>query len=671
MRFLPRAAAIGACLLLFAACSGTGDPPALEHLNHGPDAEYVGIVECRRCHVEIATTYARTGMGRSWYPMHPSKAVEDWTENNEIEIPGTGLRYRMFERDGKYWMRQFRVSSSGAELAVDERELIWVIGSNHHSRSYATELAGNLFQAPVCWYPDASLWDLCPGFGHDNSHFSRGITQSCVFCHNGRMVVKKGEHHQFEGQVPHGIGCERCHGPGSLHVDKWDSGEHEQTGDRDPTIVNPRRLAPKQRIQVCLQCHLGDSMAAERVMRWDRPITDFRPGQDLSEVILPFRFEHQLERDYALTGQGDRLLKSRCYTESGGELECLNCHNPHVTVYAEEREADFYRQKCLECHEVEACTEDDAARQATADGTGDLFRGGRPGGVTSVVYRDGAPARNPQTEPGGFVADNCIVCHMRVAEPDDQRHTAFVDHWIRRDITVDPAEQRATLDVEPIIPALARSFGDEEVAFYRGRANFLMSTKTPDPRRKGMWEEAERSFQQAIDGGIETEQASFFMGKVRAYLGSHDGAGAAYQRAYEQNPDNYDAAFAWGQHLLSDGEVEVAAKVFEGMLVKDPKDAGVLAELARCRVVGGDLEQGIVLYTTAIEHRPWEASLFLNRGMLLAQVGLFAEASADAEEAVRLNPDKREAWEFYARVMEAAGRLEDAAEGRRVLQRLR
>jgi cytochrome c-type biogenesis protein CcmH/NrfG len=62
--------------------------------------------------------------------------------------------------------------------------------------------------------------------------------------------------------------------------------------------------------------------------------------------------------------------------------------------------------------------------------------------------------------------------------------------------------------------------------------------------------------------------------------------------------------------------------------------------------------------------------LHLNLGMLLASQGRFDEAAAQGEEAARLDPDSPEIWEFYARVMQAAGRQEDSAEGRFVLERL-
>ena len=60
----------------------------------------------------------------------------------------------------------------------------------------------------------------------------------------------------FQG---HEIGCERCHGPGELHV-----AHPEIIGGRDMTIVNPASLAPSLRDAVCEQCHL---QGEKRVLR--------------------------------------------------------------------------------------------------------------------------------------------------------------------------------------------------------------------------------------------------------------------------------------------------------------------------------------------------------------------------------------------------------------------
>ena len=618
---------------------GRGDetPPAGQprFLNQSPEAQYVGIQECRHCHLEIASTYVHTGMGRAWYRMTPEVEAEDWRENNELVIPGSELHYRMLERDGKYYQRQFMTDSRGRQIAVDERELTWAVGSNNHNRTYVTLVDGKMFQAPVCWSPSESVWHLCPGFEHDNNHFSRGVTESCVFCHNGRMVPVPGEHHAFEEPFPQGIGCERCHGPGSLHVEKWQSGTATPTGDLDPTIVNPRRLPLDRRIHVCFQCHLGDSKATHRVNRYDRSLLDFRPGQYVTEVTVPFHYVDQLEHDFGLSAQADRLILSRCYQESGGKLECLTCHNPHVTVYHPDRPVDLFRRKCLGCHAVEDCLADDAARQATEG-----------------------------------LADDCVACHMRSGRPDDLLFADFTDHWIRRDVESDPRERRPSLDIQPVFPELFATFSEADQDFYRGRADLLLSLRTPDEARTQMWADAARSFDAAIGQGLDSQQSWFFLGKILTYQQRTGEAERAFRTALARDPDHYDAAFALGQNLGEQGRVDEATQVFQQLVDRNPGDAGALAELGRFRITTGRIGEGIELYARAIASESWNASLHLHRGMGLASLGRFDEAAVEAEVAVRLDPEDPGVWEFYARVMNAAGRAEDAAEGERVYRRL-
>lgn len=622
-------APIGAAVLLLSACGAPSDPPPPRG-----DATYIGEAECRHCHLDIATTYEHTGMGRSWYRLTPEVVVEDFTRNNEIEVPGRGLRYRMLERDGRYFMRQFVARADGGEIAVDERELVWVIGSNNHSRSYVTTIGEKLFQAPVCWYPDAALWDLCPGFEHDSRHFAREITETCVFCHNGRMELAGRDVSSYRA-IPEGIGCERCHGPGSRHAERWRVPGATPSDSRDDTIVNPRRLSSALRNQVCFQCHLGDSKATTRVTRHDRSLLDFRPGQELGEVMVPFHYETPLERDFGISAQADRMILSRCYTESGGRLECITCHNPHVTVYHPDRPADLFRRACLRCHDSDDCGEEHAVRQ----------RGDGP-------------------------ADDCVRCHMRVAEPDDQLHTTITDHWIRRSLEVDDRERRTSLTIRPVFPEQFTRLPDAEREFYRGRANLLLSTRTADPARKGMWLEAARAFGAAIEGGAATPDAWFFLGKARGWLGRPREALAAYREVVARDPDHHDGMFALGQTLGSSGDVQGAARVFEQLLSRHPGSGGAIAELGRFRILAGRLAEGVELYTRAIAVEPWNASLYLNRGKGLALMRRFDEAARDAASATRLDPESPDNWVFYEGVMRAAGRGAEAAEAKAVLERL-
>jgi tetratricopeptide (TPR) repeat protein len=574
-------------------------------------------------------------MGRAFYPLTPEVAVEDFAVRNEFVDEAKGLHYRMEQRDGRFYQRQYLLDSSGRELAADEYEMRFVVGSNHHSRSYIVVRDEKWFQAPICWYPAAERWDFCPGYELQNDHFNREISLNCLQCHNGRMEPVPGERNRFREPVPHGIGCERCHGPGQLHVEYWQDRSRTPSGEPDPTIVNPRRLPQRERLSVCHQCHLGDASATERVGRPGRNLQDYRPGRPLTDFIVAFHYVDPTEHEFGLSAQADRMILSRCYTESRGRLECLTCHDPHVTVYHDERPDDYFTQRCRGCHEQEACA---------------------------------APAHSRQSKQP---ADDCVACHMRKAEADDQRFAEFTDHWIRRNLEVTGPDHRGSQDVEPIDREHFATLSEGERAFYTARANALMARNVQGEKQRAMLAEAERAFGRAIERGYATVDAWFFLGKARQDLGRHGPALEAFRRAHEIDARHHDAAFALGQSQFARGEVTEAIAIFEAMLLEDPADAMALAELGRALTAQNRLAEALEAYERALEREPWNSSLHLNRGMLLAAAGRFDEAEEEARAAVRLDIDGIPQWEFFEKLARARGNDGAAAEARRHLARLR
>jgi tetratricopeptide (TPR) repeat protein len=169
------------------------------------------------------------------------------------------------------------------------------------------------------------------------------------------------------------------------------------------TIVNPRRLAPAQRDSVCLQCHLQPSVAFSGVRRFSRADYSFRPGEPLSDYILPVdpeEADRSRHERFEINHHPYRLMQSRCWRESSGRLSCLTCHDPHRKVPAEERAA-HYRTACLSCHAPEAC--------------------GRK--------RHGAPP-SPAAQPAG--EGDCVSCHMPERRTEDVVQVTMTDHFIRR-----------------------------------------------------------------------------------------------------------------------------------------------------------------------------------------------------------------------------------------------
>src|SRR5262249_22226625 len=114
-------------------------------------------------------------------------------------------------------------------------------------------------------------------------HFARPITPECLACHANRADAVPHAVNNFRKPIFEGyaIGCERCHGPGELHV---------RTSDK-LDIVDPKRLAPALRDSVCEQCHLS---GVGRILRHGRGWTisgrGFRrtcSGAGLSKKIDP------------------------------------------------------------------------------------------------------------------------------------------------------------------------------------------------------------------------------------------------------------------------------------------------------------------------------------------------------------------------------------------------
>src|SRR6185369_16559777 len=80
-------------------------------------AEYVNPVQCARCHAEIATTYGRTGMARSFASFKlPREGASYYHEPSQSY-------FAMVERGGRYYQRRHQKGQDGAIVNVMEKEV--------------------------------------------------------------------------------------------------------------------------------------------------------------------------------------------------------------------------------------------------------------------------------------------------------------------------------------------------------------------------------------------------------------------------------------------------------------------------------------------------------------------------------------------------------------------
>ncbi len=151
--------------------------------------------------------------------------------------------------------------------------------------------------------------------------FERPINDVCLSCHAGRFDT--GGTMSRITFLEKTIGCESCHGPGSLHAAARQGG-HAEVGVEDLSIVNPKRLPRALREDVCAACHLS---GAARVYVRGRQVSDFRPGMPLADFRLDYKFRTGSEA-MTVVGHVEQLRNSKCY-QGSKDLTCVTCHDPH------------------------------------------------------------------------------------------------------------------------------------------------------------------------------------------------------------------------------------------------------------------------------------------------------------------------------------------------------
>lgn len=165
-------------------------------------------------------------------------------------------------------------------------------------------------------------------------------SENCTSCHQTiarDFGTSTHAHIKAEGPNAANIGCESCHGAGSVHT----------TAATRQTIVNPRKSP-----DVCFQCHLD--MQSSFSLPYHHPVPEGK---------LSCGDCHNPHKGPAVAGGGTGLMSAnaacyRCHTQQRGPFVfeheatregCLSCHTPHGSINQKlltERNANL----CLKCH---------------------------------------------------------------------------------------------------------------------------------------------------------------------------------------------------------------------------------------------------------------------------------------------------------------------------------
>ena len=279
---------------------------------------YVGRDVCGRCHKEIALTQAATNMARTWQGATVARLPANYSETLQ-EGPAPDIQYSLKETGEKL---QYRVQVPGRP--AQEFPIETAVGGDRHGISFllripaldgsplpvARLVEARYFHSSVqnrlafsLGFPEEKPTNFETAFGHVLTPY---LEKRCLGCHAPPR--------QRGTRVESGVSCENCHGPGQSHVAAV--GSHS----KDLKILNSGKLPVADRIRPCTQCHAGSNI-----------------------------LEDPMPEDVLISDQVTGLKNSECWRQTGGQITCTNCHNPHKDaprVVLEKRT----EKTCLGCH---------------------------------------------------------------------------------------------------------------------------------------------------------------------------------------------------------------------------------------------------------------------------------------------------------------------------------
>ncbi len=345
---------------------------------------YVGAASCARCHSSISQAHRHT---RHAHTFHHGRDLFDLPlPDRPLPDPDKSDATHTLKRDGQTIRVETRADGQVYSTVVNYAfgttgRYLTLIGRDQDRTYRSLRLSYYHTESGSGWSRtagDAAGADATENVRGEPIDERDGVVR-CLFCH----VTQSRD---FRDPPPtggpgpaaadSGIGCERCHGPGGNHRAAVNA------GFEDRAIVNVRSAPAATIVAQCAQCHIVASRA---------------------------EIEHAPDDPKFVRSSAMTLTFSRCYTQSGGGLSCLTCHDPHRDAG---HSTAFYDSKCLTCHSGSSA--------------------GRAGTIHSATAKQAAT-----TKPAGkstacpvSPAQNCINCHMRkVSVPD--LHNSLTDHYIR------------------------------------------------------------------------------------------------------------------------------------------------------------------------------------------------------------------------------------------------
>ncbi len=630
---------------------------SLIYLNHFDSAKYVGINTCKLCHQNIYDTYIKTGMGKSFDIATKAKSVGDYKHATIYDKIGDFYYKAFWEKDS---LRFLEYRLKGKDTLFKRLETVnFIIGSGQHTNSHIQSVNGYLNQMPMTFYSQKQKWDLPPGFenGH-NSRFSRKIGLECMSCHNNYPEFVLGSENKYKA-VPEGINCERCHGPGSIHVSERQTGRKIDTSKYiDYSIVNPSKLSIDAQFDICQRCHLQGNT----ILKEGKSFYDFKPGMKLSDYMTVFLPKYKnADDEFIMASHADRLKQSTCFIKSleksklgstkslkpyKDAMTCVTCHNPHVSV--KETNTNVFNDACNNCHNAN--------------------------GKSNLTCSDKTVIQNSK-----FKIQNCVGCHMPKSGSIDIPHVTVHDHFIRKPITKKDKQALkefiglyAINEKTPSNYTKAKAYlnqyekFEQKTSYLDSAANYL-KTKTIEDLKNNIHllvqlEFTKKNYAQIMSYVNKLSDTYLLNTKLVAKSFSNEHAWTSYRiaesfynfgnkeraliyfkKAIALSPFGLDFKNKLATVLASNGLVAEAEKEYQEILNEYPKHVSALTNLGYIKLTKGDIKSCELYYFKALALDPDYEPLLLNLAGYYAYKKDYKQSQKYLLRLLKKNPNNLQA----------------------------
>lgn len=401
---------------------------------------FVGQKSCIECHQKEFDAWKGSDHDLAMDLATEETVLGDF---NDAEIEHFGVTSRMFRRDGK-----FMINTEGPDGLPQDFEIKYVFGV-HPLQQYMVEMEpptpgsaegsiGKVQVLRVSWDTNKKEWfylsppDVKEKLAVDDPLHWTGRTQNwnhyCADCHSTDVhknfdLATNSFHTTFKDID---VGCETCHGPGSVHVELakanslfWDRnlgyGLKKLKGDTTETQIN--------QVETCAACHSRREVVCPTYQRGD----DFY-DQFSNELLAPHTYHCDgqiMEEDYVYGS----FIQSKMFHKG---IRCTDCHDPHTTKLKFEG-----NKLCTSCHQHPAGKYDTSAHHFHAVGTQ---------GASCVechmpetTYMEVDPRRDhsiriprPDLSVELGTPNACTKCHLEQADLPTEEHPDITryDQWL-------------------------------------------------------------------------------------------------------------------------------------------------------------------------------------------------------------------------------------------------